>query len=354
MTAATALIAGNDPSPELAAAAVEQALAGAGLTHANGILLLLTQEFARTAQSAVHAAARAGKCLHVTGGIVAGVANEKSWIFDRPAAVALVLGEQYSLNSEDADGNLVCFAADASLPLPWRDDAKRCGLIYEDPLIKAPFPAWQAGRLSPEHRATAAVVGGRRHIAVSTGLRRLGPYRRVDEAASFELTRLGGMKAVDVLRRELPSSHRQAAESDATSLPLQHLCAMLGEDGGPALPQLLPIVSSHKDGSLTLGDRIRPGDSLAFAVRQPIDAERELQLRLDELSTACPHPDFGLFFSCIGRGPYFYAGDDRDWQLFRERFPHMPFIGGYGNGQIAPVPEARALQHCVVLNVFSG
>ena len=44
MTVATALVTGNDPLPYLAEQATHQALARAGLTHANGVLLFLTPE----------------------------------------------------------------------------------------------------------------------------------------------------------------------------------------------------------------------------------------------------------------------------------------------------------------------
>lgn len=355
MSAATALIAGDDPRPELAAEAVEQALARAGLTHASGVLLLLTAAFARSAQAAVHAASRAGKCLQIAGGIAAGLANERSWVFDRPAAAALVLGEPFAFVADDAAAShLVGIAADTSLPLPWREPADRCGLLFQDPSLKDPFPAWQQGRLTADHRAAVGIAGARGHRAVSTGLRPIGPIHRVEAVTRFDLERLDGMKAVDVLRSELSPDDRPDAGAGSTALPLQHLCAVVGAERLGTVPRLLPVVAANGDGSLTLGERLSPGDRLGFAIRRPVDAENEFRARLDELSGACPTPDFGLFFSCIGRGPHFYGGDDRDWQLFRQRFPAMPFLGAYGNGQIAPVPEPRALKNCVVLNVFTA
>ena len=47
-------------------------------------------------------------------------------------------------------------------------------------------------------------------------------------------------------------------------------------------------------------------------------------------------PVFALFFSCLGRGPLFYGGEDRDLAVFRETFPGIPVAGAYGSGQIAP------------------
>ena len=97
MTIATALVTGNEPIPQLAEKAVQQALGKAGLTHANGVLLFLTPEFARHAQHTVTAAARAAQCTQVAGGIAAGVFTESGWAVDRPAAAVMVLGGRLSL-----------------------------------------------------------------------------------------------------------------------------------------------------------------------------------------------------------------------------------------------------------------
>jgi small ligand-binding sensory domain FIST len=63
-------------------------------------------------------------------------------------------------------------------------------------------------------------------------------------------------------------------------------------------------------------------------------------------------------FSCIGRGPYFYGGEDRDLDILRERFPKLPILGTYGTGQIAPTTSTahyfnRQLQNAVVTALVS-
>jgi small ligand-binding sensory domain FIST len=63
-------------------------------------------------------------------------------------------------------------------------------------------------------------------------------------------------------------------------------------------------------------------------------------------------------FSCIGRGPYFYGGEDRDLDIVRERFPGLPLLGTYGTGQIAPSASGnkhinRQLQNAVVTALIS-
>lgn len=66
-------------------------------------------------------------------------------------------------------------------------------------------------------------------------------------------------------------------------------------------------------------------------------------------------PDLGVMFSCMGRGPYFYGGEDRDLAIVRNRYPGMPLIGAYGAGQIAPLYEGNALiQNSALLALVSA
>ena len=65
MTVATALVSDNDPLPILAEDAVRQALDKSGLTHANGVLVFLTPEFARHARQTITAVARTAGAIWV-------------------------------------------------------------------------------------------------------------------------------------------------------------------------------------------------------------------------------------------------------------------------------------------------
>lgn len=84
MTAATALVTGLEADPQLAEAAVHQALSQAGLARANGLVLLLSREFSRHASQAVLAAARAAGCLQVVGSTAHGLFTEAGWVSTSP------------------------------------------------------------------------------------------------------------------------------------------------------------------------------------------------------------------------------------------------------------------------------
>ncbi|MCR4302539.1 MAG: FIST C-terminal domain-containing protein, partial [Sulfuricaulis sp.] len=58
-------------------------------------------------------------------------------------------------------------------------------------------------------------------------------------------------------------------------------------------------------------------------------------------------------FPCMGRGPNFFGNRDRDLDALRSRFPGLPIIGMYGNGEIGPLDGANHLfQYSAVLGLF--
>ena len=352
MSVATALVAANDASPQLAATAVASALERAEITHAQGVLLFLTPHFTRQAALAVHAASRAANCLQIAGGVVAGVANETSWVFDRPAAVAMVFGAPLRLDAaDDGQGPHLAVAGASTLPPAWAALPPRFGVIYSDALSTQATPAWSQGRPAVPPIVEVAVGGAEAHIAVSTGVRMLGGDWAIDDAHDNVVLTIGGRSAADSLRRALPAEYR-------TGLPLPlHLLAALpaGEGRGPRHPpRLIPIAALNPDGSLTLGETLPPGQRFNWAIRQPVAAEADMRATIDALCQRSERPaDFAFFASCIGRGPYFYGGEDRDWLAIRDGLPGTPFIGVYGSGQVAPYGHANhLLQNAVTLALF--
>jgi hypothetical protein len=352
VTVATALVAGNDASPQLAEAAVAEALKRAGLTHAQGVLLYLTPHFSRHAAATVQAAGRTANCLQVAGGIVAGVANETNWVFDRPAVAAMVFGAPLRLiPAGDGQGPHLALAGASTLPPAWARLPPRIGVLFNDALSTHPTAAWWQARLAVPPVVEVSVGNAEAHIGVSTGVRVLESDWTIGEATAHVVRTIGGRSAADSLRRALPAEYR-------TGLPLPlHLLAALpaGEGRGPRHPpRLIPIAAMNPDGSLTLGEPLKPGTLYTWAIRQPVAAEADMRATVAALrrQNAQP-PDFAVFASCIGRGPYFYGGEDRDWQAIRDGLPGTPFIGAYGSGQIAPYGHANhLLQNAVALAIF--
>lgn len=378
MTAATALVSGNTPLPQLAEEAVSQALRRSGLTRATGVLLFLTPEFARHAQQAVTAVARAAQCMQVAGGIAAGVFTESGWVLDRPAAAVMVFGAGLSLGPPDDPAQPILSWAGSTFPSDWHAAGPgniRFGGTFSGSVGHADPVAWQQSRLSPEQRCSVQLLGAHTALCASSGLRLLSPAQRVDASNAYDLEALGGRRALDSLNRALPPEYRdaglRASCHDRAALPLQYLTAVLidGEDAAAALREgryrPVPIIgaSAERDNlSLTLTERVVPGQYLAWAIRQPVSAEQDMRQTLDRLDVGDHPPVCALMFSCIGRGPYFYGGEDRDLDIARQRFPGLPLLGAYGTGQIAPAAKTatepagdrnRQLQNAVVTALVS-
>ncbi|MGE5387225.1 MAG: FIST C-terminal domain-containing protein [Betaproteobacteria bacterium] len=336
MNVGSALIAGPAPRPQMIVEAVRQALTRAGLERANGLVLMLSREFGRLAGQAVLAAARTAGCLQVTGATADGVFTEAGWALDQPAVAALALGGNLAL-APVGDGPKLCFA-DGAASTDWFQ-FPRIGLLHGG-------QSWNHARLATDGRSECAVVGASATCAVSSGLKSLGEINTVTAVRGFDVLRLGEQSVVDNLLRALPADLRMR-----TRLPI-HLLAALPE-GRTDIPAI-PLLSANADGSVTFGQPLAEGDTFAWGARQPLTAENDMrEVLADAALRLSSTPDFGIQFSCIGRGPLFYNGDDRDLAAWRTQFPDVPLIGAYGSGQLAPAGESsRQWQNAVVSALY--
>jgi small ligand-binding sensory domain FIST len=371
---ATALVCANEAHPQLAEEAVRQALAKAGLTRANSVLLFLTPEFSRHAQAAVTAAARAAQCTQVAGGIASGVLTEAGWALDRPAAAVMVMGGEltlgfpssnppadlssdFSSDFSSVDGPLLSYAS-GTFPAEWADAKSRFGSTFCGSFAGSSADAlpavWQQSRLSEGQRFSVRFNAAELAIGVSSGMRRLGSPQRIEYCHAYDLQTVGGQRAADNLRAALPAEFGKQQ-----ALPLHLFSAHLMDDENrvdelaDAGYRSTPIIAVNADHSLTLAERPRPGQFLVWYMRQAETTAQEMSLCLDRLATRIAQPAAALMFSCIGRGPYFYGGEDRDLQCLCERFPGLPILGTYGTGQIAPADRHagyanRQLENAVV------
>lgn len=319
MTVATALATGSEASPHLAEQAVKQALEQAGLQRAEGIILLLSQHFGRHAQSALLAAARAGGCMQVMGMTAPGLITETGWTLDQPAAAALILGNSMGLTPlHDLHGFALSFCATPSLPADWLGKPARLGLVHDGSTV------WQQSRIQEDGRCEFGLQGLKIQPVISTGLKCIGTVQKVTDTRGLDLLRVDEVTALESLLRALPAEWKER-----TPIPIHHLAAV---PNGDLTQPAIPLLSVNADKSITLAQIPSSGESFSWAIRQPLTAESELRDALAGTAT----PDFGLMFSCIGRGPLFYGHDDRDLVVWRERFPGVPLLGAYGGAQIAP------------------
>ncbi len=354
MRAATGLAQGRRSEPALAAEAVEAAMDLAGLSIASAVVLYLNADFAKDPQPAITAAARAANCLQVVGCTAAGVFTEEDWVLDAPAAAALVLGEGINLrNAQDGTAQTLTYTAPNALDMHWLTRAgPRFGGVSGDATGQGPFSVWSGGRVQANGRCELELSGAQLRIGVSQGIRPISRPAAIRGVSGHDIAMVGDQTALASLVRELPLGVR-APERIPTHLLM---AGITYGDRENAVEEgrfhLLPVVATDAAGkTVTVAAELTPELDLFWAMRQPQAAEHDMKAMIRRLSdnTLRP-PSFGLMFPCLGRGPYFYGGQDRDIQALARQFPDMPFIGFYGNGEIAHMDSAnRLLQYSVVL-----
>ncbi|MEN9226680.1 MAG: FIST C-terminal domain-containing protein [Thermostichus sp. HHBFW_bins_43] len=105
-------------------------------------------------------------------------------------------------------------------------------------------------------------------------------------------------------------------------------------------------------GAMAIGDRVRPGQTVQFHLRDAQTSAEDLRWALsrygaehnlgqsrsqEQPPAARPDPCGALMFSCLGRGQGLYGTPNFDSQQFRELLGELPLGGFFCNGEIGPV-----------------
>lgn len=270
MKVASSLASGHHPTPELATDAVCNALQAAGVERADSVLLFLTRDYARHAQPAIVAAARAAGTLQVSGCTAYGLFTEQGWLLDQPGAAALVIAEAPAANAGDDREPLLSFSGNHALPYDWQALPERAGLLDAEAV------AWSHGRIASGSGAETRIPGFHARLACSLGLRLLSQPLTVNVTTGYDLRQLGGLAAIDSLQRSLPAELRAD--------PALHQIVISRTPDS----QAVPILSTNADGSLTLSEALAIGEQVHWAIRQPLSAEQDMRQAL----SAAPQGDF--------------------------------------------------------------
>ncbi len=359
---ATGLSHGGRAHPRHGARAVRRALEQAGLDRADSVLLFLTPEYAPNPEAALRAAAREAGTLQVVGCTGAGILTEKEWVLDSPGAAAMVFGDPLRLTVPTAEtpvgeeSMLLSLCTPSGLTADWLDvTARRIGAISGDLFGHGPFKVWRSSRVAECGYVEAVIGGAGGVITASQGVRALTSPIEVAEVHGYDIKRLGNYPALNVLVKSLPHGIREMER-----IPL-HLIMGGVTFGDPMTAiregryRLNHIVSANlRDQSITLSHPLSRGERLFWAMRDAITAERDMRATIEHAHKSLKaEPDFAFLFPCMGRGPHFYGNRDRDLELLAARFPGLPVIGMYGNGEIGPLDGSNHLyQYSTILGLF--
>ena len=369
MKVATSIALGPKANPELAAQAVSQAMLKANITTANSVLLLLTSEFANDPQPAIRAAAKASNCTQVFGCSATGIYTEDDWVLDTPAAAAMVFGGDISIQlaklNQPQQQAILTLTAPNAINNAWLNDGHtRYGGVSGDAIGQGPFSVWQNAKGDSTGRIEAIFTGAKLATKASHGLKMLTKPKKIQRVNGYDIELLDNkvpyvaLKRVwDTLNRHKPQSKSDKSAS-ATPLPMHLIMAIYANtaeaiaDGEYGQTNL--ICHNEKNGSITLAHPLQTEQFLSWGLRDQAEAEADLQSTITQLTQELgAKPDFGLLFSCLGRGP-FYDGIDHDLKVITQQLPNMPLLGFYGNGEIASIGgETQLLPYSAVLSLFS-
>lgn len=358
MKVATCIVVGKEASADLAAMAVSKAMQKADISIASSVLLLLTSNFSANPQEAIRAAAKTANCMQVTGCTASGIFTEEDWVLDAPAAAAMVFSNGVSL--ELANNNihhqpLLTLAAPNAINSTWLESSRRrYGGVSGDAIGQGAFSVWQnakgetSGHIEAFFSGTSVVTG------TSHGLQLLTQPRKIEQSDHLDLLRLDQQAALSGLRKAW-----RAHSKNLTDPPL-HLMTALYADSAQAIAhghfnQTTIVSCNEENDSITLAHPLQAGQFLSWSLRSAAVAESDMTMITHRLAEKLAKaPEFGLLFSCLGRGPYLYDGIDRDLKTITQTFPNMPLLGFYGNGEIAHINGSnRLLPYSAVLSLFS-
>ena len=363
MKVATGLAIGKTASPELAAKAVESAMAKANIHAPSSVLLFLTSEFASDPQSAIKAAAKAASCTQIIGCSATGIFTEEDWVIDSPAAAAMVFSDlnfSHPKAGDTQDSLLLTLTAPSAINTTWLNSDQsnqslpRFGGVSGDATGHGPFSVWQNGKGTTQGYCEVTLNHVSGAVAATHGLKILSPPRKISACNGNDLLKVANIPALTSLTSAWQKHEKSSADLPYHQLMVVHASKASALERGEY--NLASIIIDNKDNdSITLTKPLQEGDWLSWAIRD-IDAAQ-----IDIVKTAsalrrqlAAEPEFGLLFSCLGRGPYFYNGVDQDLALIKTLFPKLPVIGFYGNGEIAPMNGVNELlQYSAVLGLFT-
>lgn len=359
MKVATSIVLGNHAAPELAGEAVRQAMQKAGISVANSVLLLLTSEFASNPQPAIKAAAKAANSLQVIGCSATGIFTEEDWVLDAPAAAAMVFCEEVSLQAPGVNHEqqpLLTLSAPNAINSTWLNNgSQRYGGVSGDAIGQGPFSVWKNAKGEVSGYVEAFFTGVKMASKASHGLHLLTPPQQIKQVNQYDLLALDHFEALSSLQK----AWKSYSKSD-DPVPLHLMMATYADDAASIINgqyQLTTVISHDDDnGSITLAQPLKAGQYLSWGLRDKDTAAADFTLTTHQVAEALgAPPDFGLLFSCLGRGPYFYGGVERDLKVLKQAFPDMPLLGFYGNGEIATIQGSNhLLPSSAVLSLFAA
>lgn len=190
-------------------------------------------------------------------------------------------------------------------------------------------------------------------VVVSQGCRPIGRPLVVTEAQDNVIVSLDGATPLTHLQHLW--AELTAAEQRLLQQGLFVGRAILPDQAGLGRGDFLirgVIGLDQERGALVIGDRIEPGETIQFHVRDATTAAEDLEMMLAPQLLFDP-PAGGLLFSCNGRGTRLYDHPDGDVSTIRNVIGQLDLAGFFCAGEIGPIGGQNFLHgHTASLALF--
>jgi small ligand-binding sensory domain FIST len=186
-----------------------------------------------------------------------------------------------------------------------------------------------------------ALSGVRVATCVSQGARPLGPEMAITAGEGNVIHALAGKPAAARIQEAV-------AGLDAAERALAMEGLLLGLVVDPNKPEyergdflVRGILSADREsGAITVGERIRVGQTVRLQVRDADSADEDLAAALDRgLAALGGEPAGALMFTCNGRGSHMFSEPDHDARRLERATGRVPAAGFFCAGEIGPVGD---------------
>jgi small ligand-binding sensory domain FIST len=201
------------------------------------------------------------------------------------------------------------------------------------------------GRVEHEGAVGVALRGVDVRPLVSQGARPIGPEMVITAGEENVIAELASRPALERIKEAI-------GELDAEERALAAQGLLLGIVIDPNQPEyergdflirgLLDV--DDEAGSVTVGERVRVGQTVRLQVRDGDSADADLRAVLDSQLRELRHPPAGtLLFTCNGRGAGMFGVADHDASALDYAFAGAPAAGFFCAGEIGPVGDRNFL-----------
>ena len=210
-----------------------------------------------------------------------------------------------------------------------------------------------------EHQGAVGVAlqGVNVRPCVSQGARPIGPEMVITAADGNEIHELASKPALERIKEaieELAADERMLAAQGL-------LVGIVIDENQPEYERgdflIRGLVGVDEEaGSITVGERVRVGQTVRLQVRDGDSADEDLREALERERRELEGPPAGaLIFTCNGRGSHMFGAPDHDATAVDEAFAGAPAAGFFCAGEIGPVGNRNFLHgFTATVAVFPG